>query len=238
MMSYNIDDIKRAFEIYYKILYKGYLSRKNEPQDFRDFKEDNINSIIEGFCEKSQLLTIIKSEYIYIVPLTGNNKLAYTNEELRKKMSLSNNTELYTAYIIMMCIIIKFYNGEEYNTKCRDVLNITELEKFITDKIKSLKELDEEDSMEVNFKECGEFWLGIEPYNEKIVNHKRSNKTRFAFIIRTLYFLKDEGYVGINDDKEFYTTHKFDNIVLSYYPERERKKKILELIKGEKNAQD
>ena len=76
----------------------------------------------------------------------------------------------------------------------------------------------------------------MEAYDEKIKNYLISNSTRIAFILRTLNFLKKEGYVGINDDKEFFTTSKFDDIILSYYPDKDRKKSILDIIKEVKDA--
>src|SRR6056297_371480 len=236
MNEFNDINIKKAFDLFYRIQKKGYFNRIDDPEDFRSIKEDNIFEIVEFFCEEADLLLITKTENIYLIPLAGNDTLSYTNEELRNAMSLKNNTELYMVYIIIMAVIIKFYNGEEYNIKCRDVLNIVELETYITNKIKSLKDISEEETLGINFQDTGDLWLSMEAYDEKIKNYLISNSTRIAFILRTLNFLKKEGYVGINDDKEFFTTSKFDDIILSYYPDKDRKKAILDIIKGGDNA--
>ena len=236
MNEFNDINIKKAFDLFYRIQKKGYFNRIDDPEDFRSIKEENIFEIVEFFCEEANLLLITKTENIYLIPLAGNDTLSYTNEELRNIMSLKNNTELYMVYIIIMAVIIKFYNGEEYNIKCRDVLNIVELETYITQKIKSLKDISEEETLGINFQDTGDLWLSMEAYDEKIKNYLISNSTRIAFILRTLNFLKKEGYVGINDDKEFFTTSKFDDIILSYYPDKDRKKAILDIIKGGDNA--
>jgi len=236
MNEFNSTNIKKAFDLFYRIQKKGYFNRIDDPEDFRSIKEENIFEIVEFFCEEANLLLITKTENIYLIPLAGNDTLSYTNEELRNIMSLKNNTELYMVYIIIMAVIIKFYNGEEYNIKCRDVLNIVELETYITQKIKSLKDISEEETLGINFQDTGDLWLSMEAYDEKIKNYLISNSTRIAFILRTLNFLKKEGYVGINDDKEFFTTSKFDDIILSYYPDKDRKKAILDIIKGGDNA--
>jgi len=236
MNEFNSTNIKKAFDLFYRIQKKGYFNRIDDPEDFRSIKEENIFEIVEFFCEEADLLLITKTENIYLIPLAGNDTLSYTNEELRNAMSLKNNTELYMVYIIIMAVIIKFYNGEEYNIKCRDVLNIVELETYITQKIKALKDISEEETLGINFQDTGDLWLSMEAYDEKIKNYLISNSTRIAFILRTLNFLKKEGYVGINDDKEFFTTSKFDDIILSYYPDKDRKKAILDIIKGGDNA--
>ena len=101
MSDFNGANIKKAFDLFYRIQKKGYFNRIEDPEDFRSIRDENLLEIVELFCEESDLLLIAKTENIYLIPLAGNETLSYTNEELRNAMSLKNNTELYMVYIII-----------------------------------------------------------------------------------------------------------------------------------------
>ena len=151
-------------------------------------------------------------------------------------MGFSNNTELYISYIIILSIIIKFFNGENYNNKVRSMLKVEELEEYITQKMQSVnlnenkEEIDE--ALSFNFSRVSKFWLDLPTYDEKIKNFAQSKGTKISYIMRTLNFLKEQGLVNIDKDNEIYTTDKMDTLVISYYPESTRKKEILSFLEG------
>jgi hypothetical protein len=149
-------------------------------------------------------------------------------------MGFANNTELYVGYIIILSIIIKFFNGENYNNKVRTMLKVEELEAYITSKLQAVEAMENQEeideSLDFNFKNISKLWLDLPTYDEKIKNYGQSKGTRISFIYRTLKFLQDQGLVNVDNDSEIYTTDKMDTIIISYYPESTRKKEILSFL--------
>jgi hypothetical protein len=188
------------------------------------------------FEDEAGIMLLRSGDTIYYTPKTDNRFLGFTNEELRKSMSLSNNTELYASYIIVLSILIKFYNGENYNVKCRTILKVEELERYVTSKLKILSERisgeEEDENLGYNFSAVAKLWLELPPYDEKITSYSRSSGTRISFIYKTLNFLKEQGLVNIDNESEIFTTEKLDIMATAYYPESNRKKELISYIDG------
>lgn len=149
-------------------------------------------------------------------------------------MGLANNTELYICYVVILSIIIKFYNGENYNNKIRTLLKVEELEEFITKKLEAYNSMENseetDEALNFNFSSVAKLWLDIPAYDEKIKSFSQSKGTRISFIYRTLKFLQEQGLVNVDNDSEIYTTEKFDTLIIGYYPESTRKKEILSFL--------
>ncbi|KNY26536.1 DUF6063 family protein [Pseudobacteroides cellulosolvens] len=234
MESLSPDSVRKAFSLYMNLIEKSKITKKDDPEGFLAFEDPEISFITRIFEEEAGIMILRSGDTLYFTPRTDNKFLGFTNEELRDKMGFSNNSELYISYLIILSIIIKFYNGENYNNKVRSMLKVEELEGFITLKLESFKAMEngeqKDEELNFNFSTISRLWLELPTYDEKIKSFSQSKGTKISFIYRTLKFLQEQGLINMDNDSEIYTTEKLDTMVISYYPESSRKKEILSFL--------
>lgn len=230
------DAVRKAVRLFVKLVERGKVSKSENTELFLSIEDPEVSETMGILEEEAGIMLLRSGDTLYYTPKTDNRLFGFNNEELRRSMNLSNNTELYAAYIIMLSIIIKFYNGENYNVKCRMLLKVEELERYITSKLQVFSEREsgetEEESLGFNFSTVTSFWLELPAYDEKITNYSRSSGTRISFIYKTLGFLKDQGLVNVANENEIFTTEKLDIMATAYYPESNRKKELLSYLEG------
>jgi len=234
MENLSPDSVRKAFKLYMSLIEKSKITKKDDPEGFLSYEDPEISFITRIFEEEAGIMILRSGDTLYFTPRTDNKLLGFSNEELRDKMGFSNNTELYISYIIILSIIIKFYNGENYNNKVRSMLKVEELESFITLKLESFNTMEngerKDEELNYNFSTISRLWLDLPTYDEKIKSFSQSKGTKISFIFRTLRFLQEQGLINLDNDSEIYTTEKLDTIVISYYPESSRKKEILSFL--------
>ncbi len=234
MENLSPDSVRKAFSLYMSLIEKSRITKKDNPELFMSYEDPEISFVTRIFEEEAGIMILRSGDTLYFTPGTDNRFLGFTNEELRDKMGFSNNTELYAGYIIILSIIIKFFNGENYNNKVRSVLKVEELESFITSKLESYMSFENreatDEALNYNFGSVSKYWLDLPTYDEKIKNFSQAKGTKISIIYRTLRFLQEQGLVNLDNDSEIYTTEKLETLVISYYPESTRKKEILSFL--------
>ena len=234
MEKVSTESVKNALAVFLKLIEKTSISNGEFPDFFEALEDEETEYVLRLIEEEADILIIRTGDSIFYSPGTENTLLGYKNEELRKEMHLENNNELYTAYIVMLGILIKFYSGENYNSKCRTILKTEELEQFITSKMAAAareenpEQRDEE--LSFNFSNVAKYWLNMPAYDEKITRLAASRRTRISLISRVLQFLNSQELINVDNDAEIFTTAKMDAMVAGYYPESSRKKEILAYI--------
>lgn len=151
----NTDSVRKAFNIFLKLIEKSEIKKSDDPELFSQYDDAEVSHLIHDVIETEAGIMVIRAgDTLYYSPLIDNKLLGFTNAELRSALRVSNNTELYVSYIIILAIMIKFYNGENYNNKCRTMLKVEELEKYITQKMETIVRLEEDrGGMDVTGKE-------------------------------------------------------------------------------------
>lgn len=201
MENLSPDSVRKAFALYMNLIEKSKVTKKDNPEDFEGFDDPEISYIIRIFEEESGIMILRSGDTMYFTPRTDNRFFGFTNENLRDKMGFSNNTELYVCYIVILSIIIKFFNGENYNNKIRSILKVEELEGFITGKLESYNSMENteetDEALNFNFASVAKLWLDLPTYDEKIKSFGQSKGTRISFIYRTLKFLQEQGLVNV-----------------------------------------
>lgn len=227
---------RKAIKLFMKLLEKGRVRKSEDTDLFDSYEDPEVSEVMGIFEDEAGILMVRTGDTLYYTPKTDNRFFGFNNEELRDKMKLSNNTELYAAYLIILTILIKFYNGENYNIKCRSVVKVEELERYITAKLEIFSEKetaeDDEQSIGFNFSAVARLWLELPPYDEKISHYARSSGTRISLIYKTLGFMREQGLINLANENEIFTTDKLDVMATSYYPESGRKKELLSYLDG------
>lgn len=228
--------VRKSIKLFMKLLEKSRVTKSEDTELFQCYEDPEVSEVIGILEDEAGILLVRSGDTLYYTPKTDNRFFGFNNEELRERMKLSNNTELYAAYLIVLAILIKFYNGENYNIKCRSVLKVEELERYVTTKLEIFSEKEtgeaDEQSLGFNFSAVARHWLALPPYDEKISHYTRSSGTRISLIYKTLAFMKEQGLINIANDNEIFTTDKLDVMATAYYPESTRKKELLSYLEG------
>lgn len=150
-MYWDKSDVEVAFELFLMLLKKGKIE-KREREMYQLYTKEQVQEILNKLIEQKANMKILETEdALYIVPNMDNELFSYSNQELREKMKLKSNRELYLAYFAMLTVISKFYNSEDQSLSTRVYVTIEEIESTIRDHMvqfkKSMKEFDDTEDL-------------------------------------------------------------------------------------------
>jgi len=244
-LDYTEDDIRWTFKIFMYLIKNGYIPESKSDYHYA-YQKNEVKYLLDEIVEEESDSKIFSfNGVIYLTPGINNWFLGYSNEQLRNKMSLRTNKELYLGYFTIICLLSKFYNSESQRMASRQFLLIDELEEFITEQIDKFKQFSEmeleqkEKSLEINLTKIIKEWGSLPVFDDELNNLRRGRNNRISFILRIMSFLEDEELVQVLENKEIRLLPKFKHIVENYYFHNSRKEKILNLIEdGDKDAEN
>lgn len=231
-----VETVVKAFEIFLELVRRGHLDGSS-PELFAAGKNDaEVQDLLANVIEPLAGVKILETpERLYLSPNTDNKFFGYTNEDLRSRMKLDNNRQLYLAYLVILCLMAQFFGTDAMDEVTRSYVTVSDLEKFITNKLQGLgqeedlKELD--DKLEYNFASSIELWKDLPEYDQSLKHLRRSKNNRISFILRVTAFLQEESLAVVYDDREIHVTEKMQVMVAKYYADSARKEKLLALIR-------
>ncbi|EEK53395.1 DUF6063 family protein [Bacillus cereus] len=150
-MYWDKSDVEVAFELFLMFLKKGKIE-KREREMYQLYTKEQVQEILNKLIEQKANMKILETEdALYIVPNMDNELFSYSNQELKEKMKLKSNRELYLAYFAMLTVISKFYNREDQSLSTRVYVTIEEIESTIRDHMvqfkKSMKEFNDTEDL-------------------------------------------------------------------------------------------
>ncbi|KLU60190.1 hypothetical protein CEB3_c36210 [Peptococcaceae bacterium CEB3] len=234
--SYKAETVASALEIFLELVKKGELHAEEYPQLVQTYKTDlEVQGLLTNIVEPLADVKILESLYVlYLSPNLDNRFFGYTNEELRQRLGLTLNRELYLAYFIILSLLAMFYGEDSLSEVSRSYVTAADLERFVSERLQSLAgaaELPEwEKELEVNLLSSVELWQDMPEYDPELKTLRRSNKNRISFILRVARFLEEDGLAHVEQDREIYLTQKTEQMVRKYYSERNRQEKLLSLL--------
>ena len=237
-MEYDLEDIRWAFKIFMYLVKNGSI-----PEDERDyhyaFQKNEVRYLLEEIIEEESDVKIFKlGGVIYLTPGVDNWFLGYSNQQLRDKMKLRNNRELYLAYFVILCLLAEFYNSKDQSMASRQFLGLEELEENVTEQINQINTTPErevkqsEEQLQLNLSEVAEVWSDLPVFDDELKNLRRGRNNRVSFILRVMSFLEDEGLLQVLENREIRLLPKFEHLIIKYYFHSERKDKLLKLIEN------
>lgn len=231
--SYKAESVAKGFQLFLELVQKGsvgldselLLEYRNDPE-----LQDLFVNIFEPEA-KVKLINTINT--LYLVPETDNRVFGYTNEQLRQKMKLVDNKELYLAYFIITCLLALFYGSESMDEIQRSYVKYEELERFTTLKLRELGEGEEteelEKELEINLRSTKDLWLDMQEKDESITRLRSTTKNRASFIAKVSSFLSEEGLIH-EQGTEIYVLEKTEQIIRKFYSDNQQKSKLLSLL--------
>ncbi|MDD2497178.1 MAG: DUF6063 family protein [Desulfitobacteriaceae bacterium] len=235
-MELHEEDVRSAFRIFMRLLEKGVIE-ENERDYQQEYLRNEVRYILEEVIERQAEVKIFAvGGVIFLTPGVANRFFGYTNAELREKMGLRNNSELYLAYFIMLNLLAKFYNSDDQSLASRQFVPLEELEETITQHVHRVMEVEldevqvQEENFDLNLRSVAEVWLDLPPFDDQVSNLNRARNNRISLLLRVMRFLEEEGLVQVLDNQEVRLLPKMEYLVLKYYFNSQRKDYLLQLL--------
>jgi len=202
------------------------------------YQEYNTNpevyDIVHASLKKFNLNIYEYNNSLFVSAKDSNKVFGYSNEELRAKMGLKLNKELYLAYFVIYNVITLFYTDTVSSTyaefvRIEDVItNVEKAAATIVDKSKGLV-LDEIE--ENSFKQIAITWDELPTAtieDQSGLRAARNSKAGFVKIV--VNFLVSQDLLVEGQDR-YYPTDRFKSLIENYFDEY--RGRFFEIMNGE-----
>lgn len=239
-MSYLLEEVKKATEIYVHLLEKGELKLETNKELFNLYSEPNIKEILDGMAEQSNVYIRQIVDSIYLIPNIENEFLGYKRNELKIAI-LGRQSELrmedyYLSIYIIILLLSEFYGGMGTTQKIRDSIELNAIENMVN---KRLEPFMEKDVTELE----GETKLAISAISSLWSSSGNDDdyakiRTRKWYVKKVCDFLKKEGLVNILDEINLVPTKKLDRIVMNHLLNADRLTEINTILNLEEMKEE
>lgn len=242
LTEYHRTEVEGAFAVYREFLTRGQLDSITTPELYRSYRDDpEVGRLVdEVFLGGMNCSTVRSEETYHLVPGLEDSALAMTNADLRAELRVRNNTEMYTAMFVILCIISLLYTDEGSPGKSTYV-SVKRLEEYVSDRLKRVSEpADAEQAAEIESvqEECeyrlhdiADHWLQLPVYDESLEQPLRSWGNRVSFILRVARFLENGEFLLMLEERDLYPTGKLGAVITQYYPQPENRERLLNLVR-------
>lgn len=235
-MEWRKEDVQASFRLFMKLLQEGKIDETERDYHY-DYQRPEVRQIIEEVIEEEADVKIFPAGgSLYLTPGVSNRFFGYKNAELREKIKLRDNNELYLAYFAILCLLAKFYNSDSQTLASRQFVPVEELEKTVSEHVDTVMEADEEDvevqeeNFQLNLRSVAETWRDLPAFDDKIKNIRGARNNRVSFLLRVLRFLEEEGLIQVLEEREIRLLPKMEHLIVKYYFHSQRKAYLLQLL--------
>ncbi|MBC7543856.1 MAG: hypothetical protein H7338_14120 [Candidatus Sericytochromatia bacterium] len=235
-MTYSREATTLAVRLFLRLLADGEVTPADRTL-FRSFQDPEVRAVIQDVLEpEAHVILFATDQAIYLTPAVDNDLFGYRNDELRDAMALQNNTQLYTAYFAILCLLAAFYNSDDQRQATREFLAVEALEKMISDHLSTVLAADEaavkalEVQTELTLGSVAAYWDGLDIYDDTLKQLTRGRKNRVSFLLRIGAFLAREGLAEVLDHREIRLLPKLQHLIGHYYFHEQRKDQLLQLL--------
>ncbi|MFS0861127.1 DUF6063 family protein [Fredinandcohnia sp. 179-A 10B2 NHS] len=236
-MNYSEQKVMKAFQLYTKLAREGVAGLEAVQQYKAD---DDIRSLLDGFCHEVDCVIIRTSEQLFFVPRTKLSPFHVSNDWIKRNYlrSGATNGDIYLLYFSTIILFGSFYDTYQSQEPTRQFLRIDEWAHFINDRIEQLKSHDAEELRELekefsyNWSLIIEKWDDMDDVKETAKRQSGNTISRLSFIDTVKRFLVDQDIVQEIGNDEITLTEKAKTIIQRFFMEVEYNKGIFEFIYG------
>lgn len=232
MMTEILDD---ALEILKALLQGEEVSRNRNFLLYEKYRySTDTEEMLQHIAGKLELRVYTGNERLFICPEVGSKLFGWTNQDLRDKIPyISNNSELFTGYFVIMTLITMFYR-EAYPDTPVAYIKISDLIVAVSRRFDTLLKLEELEKVseenQFDFSEICRVWQRLPDAREGVSGGKND---KVAFVEVFCRFLGDEKLVIIDwNQRIIYPTEKFKAIIWNYYEDRDNRKDLLSFVRN------
>lgn len=231
--------MEKAMDIYAKLMMgeeikRGQGTNKELYEEY--IQNPEVYDVLELMLKRLNLHLYEHNEGLYLTAGDGNRIFGYTNDDLKRVMSLNNNKQLYMTYYIMYQIILFFYSDTgsyvfaEYVTLSQAVEKVsTSLRQTIHDLAMLVKDEVEEHSFKSVALTWDELPLQSAEDNQGVRAARNSRmgltKVVFNFLVSQNLFVEME--------ERYYPTDRLKALAQNYF--EENRGRLYEILKKEED---
>lgn len=231
-ISETLDD---ALEILKVLLQGDEVSKNKNVLLYEKYRySSDVDELLEHIASKLELKVYSGNDQLFVCPETGSKLFGWSNEELRNTISyISNNSELFTGYFIIMVLVTMFYR-EAYPDTPIAYIKINDLIESVSARFDTLLQMEDlERAVQENqfdFEEMARVWQKLPDAREGVSGGKND---KVVFTENILRFLQSEKLIVLDmNQRLIYPTDRFRTIIWNYYEERDNRKDLLSFVKS------
>lgn len=235
MNAESLDVLDEALAILKALLQGEEVSKSKNALLYEKYRyRTDVDEMLDHIAGKLELKVYAGNDRLFICPEVGSRLFGWTNEELRDKISyISNNSELFTGYFIIMTLITMFYR-EAYPDTPVAYIKINDLVESVSKRLETLLKMEDLEMVsqenQFDFTELYRVWQRLPDAREGIVGGKND---KVAFVENICKFLNTEKLIVLDlNQRIIYPTDRFKSIIWHYYEDRDNRKDLLAFVKS------
>lgn len=231
-MTEILDD---ALEILKALLQGEEVSRNRNVILYEKYRySTDIEEMLFHIAGKLELRVYSGNDRLFICPEVGSRLFGWTNKELKDKIPyISNNSELFTGYFVIMTLITMFYR-EAYPDTPVAYIKLNDLIENISKRFETLLNMENLEKVSIenqfDFADILKVWQRLPDAREGVSGGKND---KVAFVEVILKFLEDEKLILLDmNQRIIYPSDRFKTIIWNYYEDRDNRKDLLSFVKS------
>lgn len=235
MTSITIEVLDDALAILKALLQGEEVSKTRNAPLYEKYRySTDIEEALYNIANKLELRVYSGNEKLFICPEAGSRLFGWTNEELRDRIPyISNNSELFTGYFIIMTLVTMFYR-EAYPDTPVAYVKINDLVESISKRFNTLLSVEDLEKVsqenQFDFADICKVWQRLPDAREGVAGGKND---KVAFVEVICKFLASEKLVVLDmNQRIIYPTERFKVIIWNYYEDRDNRKDLLSFVKS------
>ena len=232
-------NLEKALDIFTALLTGQELSAKNpETKELYDEFYGNAAcyDITMKLMKKLNLSVYEYNDGIYMTAGEGNRVFGYTNEDMKRMLSLRLNRELYMVYFIMYNVLLLFYkDSAQYQVreyvKTEEILE--QVGNYLSAILKDLSVYTMTDLEEESFKTIALLWDELPPVTAD-ERSKASRASKAGYVKLSMNFLVSQK-LFVAAGERYYPTDRMKALCENYF--EDARGKLYSVLGGENSAQ-
>ncbi len=215
--------LEKALDIYSVLATGRSISAKDkETSELYNayYADSEVYDITNALLQRLGMKLYEYNDSVFVTAGNGNKVFGYTNDDLKRKLGLRLNKELYLVYFIIYEALLQFYKSSD-TYQIKDYIRIDELIEAVTGDLKQIGgdmvSVSESDNDTGSFKEVAVLWDSLPPMiSEDKDRNKASRGSQMGYVKLTANLLSGEG-IFTNVDDRLYPTDRFHAIAENYF---------------------
>jgi hypothetical protein len=235
MMSGIQDTLDNALEILKALLQGDEVSKNKNAMLYEKYRYNaDVEEMLGHIALKLELKVYSGNDRLFVCPETGSRLFGWSNEELRARISyISNNSELFMGYFIIMVLVTLFYK-EAYPDTPIAYIKINDLLENVSRRVEMLLQMEDMEAValenQFDFAEVARVWQRLPDAREGVSGGKND---KVAFTENILRFLQSEKLIALDmNQRIIYPTERFRTIIWNYYEDRDNRRDLLAFVQS------
>lgn len=235
MVSDMPEALDSALEILKALLQGDEVSKNKNVLLYEKYRySTDVEELLGHIASKLELKVYSGNDRLFVCPEAGSRLFGWTNEELRNSISyITNNSELFTGYFIIMVLVTMFYR-EAYPDTPIAYIKISDLVESVSGRFDTLLQIEDPERAaqenQFDFEEMARVWQKLPDAREGVSGGKND---KVAFTENILRFLQSEKLIVLDmNQRLIYPADRFRTIIWNYYEDTDNRRDLLSFVRS------